>query len=554
MTEHPLYGVESPDRLATLKRTGLLDSSPEEAFDRLARLAVRLLKVPIVLISLVDEDRQFFKSHIGLPEPWASASQTSLAHSFCQYVVATAGPLVVTDARVHPLVGENRAIDELGVIAYAGVPLLTLEGHVLGAFCAIDSHPHDWADEELCILRDLAASVMTEIELRLAAQAARRQAEEMATLLESTGEGIFGIDRDGNCTFVNRKAAELLGYLPGELIGKNLHPLCHQTRLDGSFDPEEECPIYRVFRTGQGCRVDDEVMWRRDGSSFAAEYSAYPIRDGDGIKGAVVTVIDISTRKQAEMQLKADLEREHHIAETLQLALLPTIPEDTFPGLRVVTLYQAALAEAQVGGDFHDAFLLADGKVALVVGDASGKGLSAATRTAEIRYALRAFLREYPHPSRAVARLNDFVCAAQSLDETAEEAFTVLCLAVVDAANGQAMFVSAGSEPPLIVRSDGVIEAITEGGPVVGFEPRQEYPIFRTHLAPGDTLLMITDGITEARQGREFLGYEGMIRLVEKAREAKALRAMGQAILDDTYAFGGGSLRDDACLLLAALR
>jgi PAS domain S-box-containing protein len=258
----------------------LLDSAPEEAFDRVTRLAARVLQVPVVLVSLVDRDRQFFKSQVGLPEPWASACQTPLSHSFCQHVVVRHSPLVIPDARLDPLVRENQAVTDLGVVAYAGVPLATREGHVLGALCAIDGEPRAWTDEDVVVLRDLAALVVTEIELRRSAGAAERRAEEMAALLESTAEGIYGIDLEGNCTFVNRTAARLLGHAPGEMIGQNIHELIHHTRPDGTPYPQAECPIVRASTLGRGCRVDDEVLWRRDGTSFCVEYASSPIRQG----------------------------------------------------------------------------------------------------------------------------------------------------------------------------------------------------------------------------------------------------------------------------------
>ena len=120
--------VQDRDRLDALRRTGLLDSAPEECFDRLTRLASRFLGVPIALISLVDEKREFFKSCVGLPEPWASERETPLSRSFCQHVVNRAEPLIVEDAREHPLVWDNLAIPDLGVIAYAGIPRLSPMG------------------------------------------------------------------------------------------------------------------------------------------------------------------------------------------------------------------------------------------------------------------------------------------------------------------------------------------------------------------------------------------------------------------------------------------
>jgi GAF domain-containing protein len=129
-----LYQLE---RLAVLEATALLDTPAEEAFDQFTRLASTILQTPVALVSLVDQDRQFFKSSVGLPEPWASSRQTPLSHSFCKHVVSTSEPLSVSDARSHPLLQNNLAILELGVIAYLGIPLTTSQGFTLGSFCVI---------------------------------------------------------------------------------------------------------------------------------------------------------------------------------------------------------------------------------------------------------------------------------------------------------------------------------------------------------------------------------------------------------------------------------
>lgn len=153
-------------RLAALRDLGILDTEPEEAFDRFTRLASDLLRVPVSLVSLVAGDRQFFKSQHGLPQPWAEARQTPLSHSFCQHAVATKRPVVIEDARLSGLVKDNLAIRDLDVIAYAGMPLILDDGYAVGALCAIDSQPRQWNEHELRILEDLAAAVKTQLELR----------------------------------------------------------------------------------------------------------------------------------------------------------------------------------------------------------------------------------------------------------------------------------------------------------------------------------------------------------------------------------------------------
>jgi len=173
MPENHRPNVENTERLAALEETALLDSPPEEAFDRLTVLAGKILRAPVILVSLIDKDRQFFKSTFGLPEPIENIRETPLSHSICKHVVGSREPLIVANAREHPLIQNNMAVSELGVMAYAGIPLTTSDGFTLGTFCAIDLEPRDWTSEEIDILRDLAAFTLTEIELRLAGRRLR---------------------------------------------------------------------------------------------------------------------------------------------------------------------------------------------------------------------------------------------------------------------------------------------------------------------------------------------------------------------------------------------
>ena len=158
--------VHDPDRLAALHDSGMLTVRDDPAFDRLTRLAARVLDTPIALVSLVDRDRQVFASCIGLEGDAAERRETPLSHSFCQHAVAAREPLVVGDAREHPVLRTNRAIEELGVVADAGVPLMDPAGHALGTLCVADGHPRSWTDDDIETLRDLASSVLTEIKLR----------------------------------------------------------------------------------------------------------------------------------------------------------------------------------------------------------------------------------------------------------------------------------------------------------------------------------------------------------------------------------------------------
>ncbi|WP_332743004.1 sensor histidine kinase [Hydrogenophaga sp.] len=150
----------------------------------------------------------------------------------------------------------------------------------------------------------------------------RAWGDPLALLLASTGEGVFGIDLDGLCVFINHAGARMIGFEPDELLGRNMHDLTHHSHADGAHYPVEDCPIFKAFLEGLPCRIDTEVFWRRDGSSFPVEYSSHPIIDGGAVRGAVVTFVDITERKRAADALqRAKDELEERVGErTLALA------------------------------------------------------------------------------------------------------------------------------------------------------------------------------------------------------------------------------------------
>jgi two-component sensor histidine kinase len=180
----PTNALTAADRLRALRQSDLMDTAPEIEFDRVTRVASRLLNTKVALLSLVDAERQFFKSALGLPEPWAAARQTPLSHSFCKHVVMTGQPLAIQDARNDALVAHNHAVSDIGVIAYLGVPVRGPDGQVLGSFCAISSTSRAWSTEDLALMQDLAGIVENEIRLREVARGANESAKENSVLAQ----------------------------------------------------------------------------------------------------------------------------------------------------------------------------------------------------------------------------------------------------------------------------------------------------------------------------------------------------------------------------------
>jgi PAS domain S-box-containing protein len=159
-----------------------------------------------------------------------------------------------------------------------------------------------FSDAELVLMCDLAERAGVDWSQAKAARRLRRTAEELGAVLETTDEGVFGVDTSGRVTLINRAALEMTGFAREELLGHNVHARLHHTREDGSPYPEEECPVFLAMRSGEGVRIAGDVFWRRDGSSFPVEYSAYPLFQDHEITGAVVTFLDRTARRQIQRQ------------------------------------------------------------------------------------------------------------------------------------------------------------------------------------------------------------------------------------------------------------
>ncbi len=296
-------------RLQALHATGLLDSPPERAFDRLTALACRFVRAPIALVSFVDAERQFFKSSYGLPEPLATQRETPLSHSFCQHVVTSQQPLVIEDARQDARVCDNLAIRDLDVIAYLGIPLITGKGQVLGSLCVIDHQPRHWSEADVSTLSDLAALVMTEIELRQhlheQAQAEQKLRESEAVyriLFEQAGVGKAEIDlQTRRFLRVNQKLCEITGYSMAEL-----QTMTYAQLLPVNDWPQDRVEQLTTLLCGQSSYSNEHHFFHKDGTLKWLEVNVSLLHnDGEQPARAVATLQDVTERKRAEDALRA---------------------------------------------------------------------------------------------------------------------------------------------------------------------------------------------------------------------------------------------------------
>lgn len=410
------------------------------------------------------------------------------------------------------------------------------------------------ADAELLrVIEGIGSQIGQFLQRTRAEEALRRQEARFRLLVQNSADIITVFDAAGTLLYQSASIQGVLGHRPEERIGRNVFrdPLVHPD------DTEAKKAFFEQALASPGGEVRGEFRLRHtDGSWRTIEAVGRNLLSDPNIGGIVANYRDITERKRLEERLQEAYRKEHHIAETLQKSLLLAPAPDAFPGLTVKPLYRPASNDALIGGDFFDIFAVAKNKVALVVGDVTGKGLEAATYTAEIKYPLRAFLREFDSPAIALEWLNRFVAETKQLDwPHLGVTYTSMGVVVVDTQSGEAVYSSAGMEPPFLIRA-GTGEAVemAAGGPLLGAVETAEYETGRTRMDPGDLLVIATDGITEARRGNEFFGYEGLIQAVRESAHLESLEEIGQGVARQAREFAGNQYQDDVCLLIARRR
>ncbi|MGF1476255.1 MAG: diguanylate cyclase domain-containing protein [Geminicoccaceae bacterium] len=283
--------VESREQ--ALLALGLDEASADPQFDRIAAIASRMLEAPVTLISFVGDDRQVFKGACGLEGAAGASRQMPISHSSCQHVVSDERVLQVDDARIHPLVRQNPAVEELGVVGYLGVPVRRSDGRVLGAICAISPSARRWSATDMRDLELLAQFVEEEVNHR---QVARRYRE----LYRQTPAMLHSIDSSGHLVNVNDYWLEKLGYSLTEVIGRRstdfLTPESTQYALN------EVLPAY--MEAGF-CRDVPYQFVRKDGSIMDVLLDATSETNDDGsFRRSVACLTDVTERVLAEGQLR----------------------------------------------------------------------------------------------------------------------------------------------------------------------------------------------------------------------------------------------------------
>jgi serine phosphatase RsbU (regulator of sigma subunit) len=534
-----------PERLRAVRRLGL-GARGDAAFDRIAVLVERLVDVPVALVTVLEDDRQYLPGQVGLPEPLAEAREMPLRHSLSRHVVEAGQLLVVPDTQADPLMRDHPAVHELGARAFAGVPLTDSDGHVLGTLSVMDREPRAWTHSEIAVLVELGEVCSSELRLRIAreiADEARRRAESAHDQLSLLGEvtetlsATMDIDEalerlgrmaagrladwcvvalaepSGTVRHVSaahhdpayakeaERLAQLAAAAPREM--KSLVAAMQRAALPIRADSADPASLRARISPGEIVEIAERIGL---GAYLIAPITA-PV--GRRIVGVVMlvngpargafgeaeeqTAVEIGRRAGLAVDNSRLYGRQRHVAEVLQHSMLPRLPE--IPGVELHARYLPAQVGTAVGGDWYDAFVQPDGSVMLAVGDVSGHDIEAAATMGQVRNLVRgdAYGRD-DEPGPLLAQLDR---ALHGLGMPAA-ATAVLARLRRDDDGYEVTFSNAGHPPPVLLRPDGDVEVWWETPePLLGLVPRDERSTHRRRVQPGSTLLLYTVGLVE---------------------------------------------------------
>ena len=255
------------ERLGEIRKTGLLAEETTSNFNRLTRQAAKAVGASAGFVSLLTNDGQFLRGCVGLPEPLNSTRKTPIEHSICAYTLDRSEPLVIDDVAADPDLSGHPAVEEYGMGAYLGVPLMSPSGHTVGTFCVVEWDPRHWTAEDVATIEDFAASAQTEIKLRLELDhrqklesQLRARTEAFEVLVDNITDIVTVLDADGTIQFESPSVTEVLGYEPHELEGTSLwdhvHPDDHAALKEimhtKPADPDQRSVVTFRFRHAEG--------------------------------------------------------------------------------------------------------------------------------------------------------------------------------------------------------------------------------------------------------------------------------------------------------------
>ena len=375
-------------------------------------------------------------------------------------------------------------------------------------------------------------------ERRLAENARVRSEAVLHSIVDSSSAAIYLKDVDGKFILLNSQSARILGTTKESALGHSDYDFLPKETADRHIQHDRE-----VIETC-GAHEFEEPIETSDGLHTYVS-AKFPVYDATGtVFGVGGISTDVTEMIRLQRQLKEALEREQYFSLLLQRALLPAMPR-IGAGYDVGAEYVPAFAGREIGGDFYDVFVVRDSHAGVLIGDVAGKGLEAAALAATTRSTIHAFVHETASPAEALSRADAVLSSPNSEDG----AFVTVFLVIIDLETGAFRYSSAGHPPAMLRRQDCTVGYLECGQTPLGIGGTQAFIEHSEHLDPGDSVVLYTDGISEARIGGDLFDQSG----IENAMRSQCdLDAAGsaKALLEAATAYAKGQLRDDAAVVV----
>jgi serine phosphatase RsbU (regulator of sigma subunit) len=498
-------------------------------------------------------------------------------------------PYAATDARLRPV---QDVLEEIGLEAAIAVPLRARE-ELIGVLAVYPEAGRELTENEEALLLALAAQLAVAVEnarlheqtkraddeRRLALDAEREASRRLRALYEISRTFSESLSLEQTLEAVTRTIVDTLEVDAASLRmpdarGAVLEPVAlhvRDERLRESLTailsvPQPLAPVApQAFRSGHAMMLDPRsakalgsahealVPFLERGSSAAV----IPLATQAEILGTLTLlsldpdrpvageVLEAASTIAGQAALALDnarlYQQQKQFADSMQRSLLPRSSPQV-RGLDVGAVY-ASSARMDVGGDVYDFVELADGRLAVVLGDVTGHGVDAAADMAMAKFVFRSLAREHPEPGDFLQAANEVV-----LEEIAEGKFITMLYVTADGASGELACASAGHPPPRIVRGAAAPEPLGVRGLALGIAEQQDYPAEHVRLEPGDAAVLFTDGLLEARRDGELYGEERLDAALA-ANASLAAEPLAQAVVEDCRAFAG-ELADDCAVVV----
>lgn len=394
-------------------------------------------------------------------------------------------------------------------------------------------------------LVDVTEDYLSRQELDRLRQEAQQRAAVMESLVSSIADGVMMFDAHGQIVMINEAGISLLG-------GTHVQSLADWVKMLRPYNRQhsevriEDTASYRALM-GNSTRDLRHIMITSTGKRKVISVSASPVKDDQGrIIGATNVFRDVTEWVDFEARRQRLYEREHHIAEMLQQAVVPPHAHYNVKGLSIAVKYRPALREAEIGGDFYDVFELGEDKVGILIGDVAGKGLAAAMRVAAVRYSVRSNAYLDPSPAKALELANRALCRDQGNSAGMLTAF----FAVLNVPTGILTYANGGHEPPVLCDMNGDCVELANSGGALGVSECFTYEESECRLLSEETVVMLTDGITEARRAHSQIFSKR--RVCEFITQNYKLSPDGIAfgLLEAARTHAGGELQDDVAIVV----